>query len=243
MFPAMVLAAAFSSQQCWDIFDGALRHNAQGAHPAYISYDERISVTGDGLPVLFSLAHVDYRDDGTARVLDERFNYLPIYTKRAEPGPPELGPYGKARSAWLPFEGARDLPIISSVHVLGNVTCTVAGIEEYKGHRSYHLTFGNPVQNKPAIKAIWIDAASQDVWKLVVSGYVMFVDSSQAPPLADFEVELGYQGPFLVVNHVVWQLRRREYSQYATYFGEYTLTGFTFPNKLPAQYFEAGAER
>jgi hypothetical protein len=243
MFPAIVLAAAFSSQQCWDIFDGALRHNAQGAHPAYISYDERISVLGDDAPILFSLAHVDYRDDGTARVQDERFNYLPIYTKHAEPGPPELGPYGIARSLWLPLEGARDLPVISSVHVLGNITCTVSDIEDYKGHRSYHLVFGNLAQNKAAIKAIWIDTASQDVWKLVVSGYINFVDANQAPPLADFQVELGYSGPFLVVNHVVWQLRRREYSQWANYFGEYTLTGFTFPNSLPPSYFEAGKER
>lgn len=242
MFPAIVLAAAFSTQQCWDIFDGAMRHNAQGAHPAYISYDERISVTADGGPVLFSLAHVDYRDDGSARVLDERFNYLPIYTKHAEPGPPELGPYGKARSLWLPLEGMRDLPVISSVHVLGNITCTAA-IEQYKGHRSYHLIFGNLAQDKPAIKAMWIDTASQDVWKLIVSGYVLFVDSNQSPPLADFQVELGYSGPFLVVNHVVWQLRRREYSQYANYFGEYTLTGFTFPNTMPPNYFEAGTER
>ena len=50
-------------------------------------------------------------------------------------------------------------------------------------------------------------------------------------------MELGYSGPYLVVNHVVWQLRRREYSQWASYFGEYTLTGFTFPNSLPAGYF------
>ena len=116
----------------------------------------------------------------------------------------------------------------------------MADIEEYKGHRSYRLVFGNLAQNKPAIKAIWIDVASQDVWKLIVSGYINFVDANQAPPLADFQVELGYAGPFLVVNHVVWQLRQREYSQYANYFGEYTLSGFTFPNRLPSNYFEPG---
>jgi hypothetical protein len=243
MFPAIVLAAAFSTQQCWDIFDGALRHNAQGAHPAYISYDERISVTGDDEPILYSLAHVDYRDDGVARVLDQRFNYLPIRTSHTEPGPPELGPYGKARSAWLPLEGASDLPVISSVHVPGTITCTVSGIEEYKNHRAYHLVFGNTDPKKPAIKAIWIDTASQDVWKLIVSGYVMFVDSNEEPPLAEFQVELGYSGPFLVVNHVVWQLRRREFSQYANYFGEYTLSGFEFPNTLPADYFGAESQR
>ena len=238
-----MLAAAFSTQQCWDIFDGALRHNAVGAHPAYISYEERISVIGDDVPILYSLAHVDYRDDGVARVLDQRFNYLPIRTSHAEPGPPELGPYGKARSAWLPTESVGDLPIISTVHVPGNITCTVSDIEQYKGHRSYHLVFGNFNPNQPAIKAIWIDTSSQDVWKLIVSGYVFFVDSNSAPSLADFQVELGYSGPFLVVNHVVWQLRRREFSQYANYFGEYTLSGFTFPNSLPAEYFSDELQR
>lgn len=243
MFPAIVLAAAFSTQQCWDIFDGALRHNALGAHPAFISYDERISVIGDDAPILFSLAHVDYRDDGIARVLDERFGYQPMRTSHAEPGPPELGPYGNARSAWLPIESVGDLRVISNVHVPGSITCTVADVEEYKQHRSYHLVFGNFNPNKPAIKAIWIDTSSQDVWKLIVSGYVLFVDSNGPPPLADFQVELGYSGPFLVVNHVVWQLRRREFSQYANYFGEYTLSGFSFPNSLPADYFSDGITR
>lgn len=243
MFPALMLAAAFSTQQCWDIFDGALRHNALGAHPAYISYDERISVIGDDEPLIDSLAHIDYRDDGVARILDQRFNYFPIHTRHAEPGPPELGPYGAARSAWLPLVGASDLPVISSVHVPGTITCTVSDIEDYKGHRSYHLTFGSFDPKKPAIKAIWIDTASQDVWKLIVSGYVMFVGSDQQPPLADFQVELAYVGPFLVVNHVVWELRVHEFSQYANYFGEYTLSGFEFPNALPADYFGEGTQR
>lgn len=243
MFPAVVLAAAISGQPCWDIFAGALQHNAVGPHPAYVSYDERISVMGDDYPILYSLAHVDYRDDGTARVEDQRFNYLPIYTTHTEPGPPELGPYGKARSAWLPLEGVQGLPVITSVHVNGNITCTVAGVEDYKGHRSYHIVFGNLAPNKPAIKAIWIDAASRDVWKLIVSGYIMFINANEAPPLTDFEVELGYSGPFLVVNHVVWQLRRREYSQWASYFGEYTLSGFTFPNTLPPGYFGESERR
>ncbi len=243
MFPAVMLAAALSGQPCWDIFGGALQHNAQGPHPAYVSYDERISVTGDDAPILSTLAHVYYRDDGIARVEDQRFNYLPIYTNHAEPGPPELGPYGKARSAWLPLEGVQELPMIASVHVNGNITCTVVGMEDYKSHRSYHLVFGNAAPDKPAIKAIWIDEVSRDVWKVIVSGYILFVDLDASPPLTDFQVELGYVGPFLVVNHVVWQLRQREFSQYTSYFGEYTLTGFTFPNTLPPAYFGEGERR
>ncbi|HEV2261473.1 MAG TPA: hypothetical protein VGR69_04200 [Candidatus Rubrimentiphilum sp.] len=243
MFPALVLAA-ITGPQCWDIFDGALQHNAVGLHPAYVSYDERISVTQDKLPVIDSLAHVDYRDDGTARVEDERFNYEPIYTNHAEPGPPELGPYGSARAAWFPFDvNDPSLRVISSVHVNGNLTCRLDGIVNYKDHRAYHLVFGNYSPDRPVIKEIWIDAASQDVWKLIVSGYVYFADPVGPQPLADFQVELGYAGPFLVVNHVVWQLRHHEFSQYANYFGEYILTGFNFPNSLPPAYFGDSTKR
>ena len=73
---------------------------------------------------------------------------------------------------------------------------------------------------------------------MIVSGYVVFVDDpSTAPALANFEVELGYSGPYLVVNHVVWSYRRHVFSQYANYFGEYTLGNFSFPDRLPASYF------
>lgn len=237
MLSALVLAAV-TGPQCWDVFGAALRHNAIGPHPAYVSYDERISVTQDTLPVIYSLAHVDYRDDGTARVEDQRFNYEPIYTNQTEPGPPELGPYGSARAAWFPFDtNDPSLRVISSIHVNGNLTCTLDGVVDYKGHRTYHLVFGNYSPAKPTIKEIWIDTTSQDVWKLTVSGPVYFADETGAQPLADFQVELGYAGPFLVVNHVVWQLHHHEFSQYANYFGEYTLTGFNFPNTLPAAYF------
>lgn len=244
MFAAIVLAAAVTGQPCWDIFGGALQRSAQGRHPAFVSYDERISITGDEQPIIYSLAHVDYRDDGTARVEDQRFNNQPILTNRTEPGPPELGPYGKARSAWLPLEGMDPaLPVISNIHVTGNVTCTVAGTEDYKGHNSYHVIFGNARTDRPAIKAVWIDVATRDVWKLIVSGPVLFVGTDGPPPLTDFEVELGYVGPYLVVNHVVWDLRRREYSQIAHYFGEYTLSGFTFPAAMPPAYFGSATQR
>jgi hypothetical protein len=35
----------------------------------------------------------------------------------------------------------------------------------------------------------------------------------------------------------VWSYRRREYSQYAVYFGEYTFSNYAFPATLPASYF------
>jgi hypothetical protein len=66
---------------------------------------------------------------------------------------------------------------------------------------------------------------------------VLISDGTQADGLAEFQVELGYIGRYLLVNHVVWKYRRREYSQYVDYFGEYTFSNYAFPDKLPAWYF------
>lgn len=237
MFGALVLAVAVSAPHCWDIFDGALRHSAAAAHPAYVSYDERISIMEDEQPLIRSRAHVYYRDDGLARVLDERYAFEPIITRHAEPGPPEIGPYGGNRAEWLPQDD--DLPVIADVRSQGGVTCDLRGIEAYKGHVAYHLAFaGAAVKNRPALKQMWVDARTMDVWKLIVSGPVEFADDpGSAHPLADFQVELAYVGPYLLVNHVVWHYRRHEFSQFATYFAEYTLSSFSFPSELPASYF------
>ncbi len=241
MFPSIVLAAAIGIPPCWDIFDSALRHSAMSPHPTYVSYDERISLTQDEQPVVQTVAHVDYRDDGIARVRDERFNFEPVLTRRTEPGPPVLGPYGPARDMWLPQGDV--LPTIASVRTQGDLGCSVQGIESYKGHTTYVLAFNGVSSKRPAIKAMWVDTQTEAIWKLIVSGYVHFDGSTQGPnSLTDFEVELGYSGPYLVVNHVVWSYRRHEYSQSSDYFGEYTLSGYTFPQALPASYFGGTAE-
>lgn len=240
MFPSLVLAAAIGTPPCWDIFDTALRHNATAQHPAYVTYDERIKVTQDNQRLVQSVAHVDYRDDGLARVRDERFDFAPFITRHTEPGPPELGPYGSERETWMPQ--MQLMPTIATVRAEGNMTCVFAGVEAYKGHSTYHLQFENRMPQRPALKAMWVDTASGDVWKLIVSGYVHFADDPDAAPaLADFEVELAYSGRYLVVDHVVWQYDRREYSQMSRYFGEYTLSGYQFPGSLPASYFGSAA--
>lgn len=236
MIHMMVLAALAAVPQCWDLFDGALRHSAGAPHPPYVTYSERISVTEDRSPLFVSFARVDYRDDGLARVSDARFNYEPFVTRHAEPGPPELGPYGNGRAMWLP--DADGLPTIAHVRTLGNVSCILAGEEPYKDHDTYHLSFSGGAPGRPQLKDLWIDAHSQDVWKLVVTGPVTFLDDPDRPlGLAEFQVELAYSGPYLVVRHVVWSYRRREYSQYENYFGEYTYSGYSFPADLPASYF------
>lgn len=235
MIHAIVLAA-LGAMPCWDVFDAALRHSANAAHPPYVTYSERISVTADHEPLLFSFAQVDYRDDGLARVSDARFNYQPFVTRHTEPGPPELGPYGAGRAMWLPDSSG--LPIIAQVRTAGNTTCTIAGEETYKGHDAYHLVFGGGSNTRPQLKELWVDAHTQDIWKLVVTGPIAFLNDPDHPyGLAEFQVELGYTGPYLVVNHVVWAYRRREFSQYVDYFGEYTFSGYSFPVSMPASYF------
>lgn len=235
MFASVVLAAAMSVPPCWDVFDGAVRRSAASDHPQYVSYDERILVTQDEQRLVQSMAHVDYRDDGLALVRDERFDFAPILTRDTEPGPPELGPYGRSRDGWLP---ERDIfPTIARVRSQGALTCTLVNKETYKGHSTYHLIFTGAA-NRPSLRALWVDTASGVIWKVIVSGYVHFDDSSSSPKtLADFEVELAYAGPYLVVNHVVWSYDRHEYSQVSRYFGEYTMGGYAFPRTMPDRYF------
>ncbi len=235
MFPSLVLAVAIGIPPCWNIFDAALRHSAMSMHPPYVHYDEHILVTQDDQRLVQTIAHVDYRDDGLARVQDERFNYEPILTRHTEPGPPELGPYGSNRESWLPQSDV--LPTIANVRAQGDMRCKFNDVEAYKNHTTYRLDFsGTPA--RPSIKSMWIDTTSNTIWKVIVSGYVRFADDPDGPrPLANFEVELGYAGKYLVVNHVVWQYRRHEYSQVSTYFGEYTLNGYAFPDVLPDEYF------
>jgi hypothetical protein len=236
MIHVLLLAAVGVLPPCWDVFDSALRHSASAAHPPYVTYDERISVLQDGAPLFTSNAHIDYRDDGIARVSDARFNYEPFITRRTEPGPPELGPYGKGRTMWLPDENG--LPTIAQIRAAGSMTCTIADEEWYKTHDTYHLVFRGAAEDRPTLKDLWVDTRSRDVWKVILTGPVSFWDDPQSTrALAEFQVELGYSGPYLVVNHVVWSLSRREYSQRVTYFGEYTYSGYSFPLAMPASYF------
>ncbi|HEY9181477.1 MAG TPA: hypothetical protein VIO32_12220, partial [Candidatus Baltobacteraceae bacterium] len=174
--------------------------------------------------------------DGVSRVSDARFDYTPFVTRHAEPGPPELGPYGEGREMWMPDPSG--LPTIAQVRTEGRTTCTIAAREPYKSHDTYHLVFGGGSPNRPQLKDLWVDTATHDIWKLIVTGPIWFFNDPEHPyGLAEFQVELGYNGPYLVVNHVVWAYRRHEYSQYVNYFGEYTYSGYSFPASLPASYF------
>ena len=236
MIHLIALAVLTALPPCWSLYDAALTHSARAAHPPYVTYNEHVSVTADGAPLLFSSASIDYRDDGLARVSDERFDFQPFVTRATEPGPPEIGPYGKGRAMWLP--SGPGLPIIADVRSSGSVTCTVAAEEPYKMHDTYHLVFRGAPDATPHLKDLWVDRTTHDIWKLIVTGPVPLVDDGgRSRGLAEFQVELRYIDSHLVVNHVVWSYRLREYSQYINYFGEYVFDGFGFPKSLPDSYF------
>lgn len=243
MFAALIVAFSVASPNCWQIYDDAVRHSALALHPPYIQYDERIEIDANQRPLVLSRAHIDYRDDGLARVVDERFDNDPIVTRQAEPGPPVLGPYGANRASWIPNVGETAYPLISDVRTHGDSLCEIAGTQTYKGHETYHLKFTHAKNDRPQLKGLWVDMHSSDIWKVALSGYVYFAGADKAPPLADFEVELSYSGPYLMVNHVVWAYRDREYSQWDDYFGEYYLSGFQFPPQLSNAIFASAGNR
>ncbi len=242
IFLCVAPAAAQSPPGCWTLFRDAMRHRAAAPHPPFIVYSERISVIEDDSLVLDTSARVQYREDGLARVKDDRFSGFQFLTYHEDPGPPELGPYGSARSLWLPLP---DVP--SDLRIIGDVraknpngpTCTDLGIEQYKGHQIHHLVFGSPYHDRPTLQGLWIDASSHEIWKVALTGYINLasVDESDQRRLTEFQVELADVGGYLVVNHVTWHYRLREYDQFSNLFGEYYLTGFQFPQQLPGTIF------
>ncbi|MDQ2993266.1 MAG: hypothetical protein M3R30_10685 [Candidatus Eremiobacteraeota bacterium] len=231
---ASVLALALGGQACWDLYDGAMRHRAAAAHPAYVQYDENTALHIDGYPIVSATATVRYRSDGLARVEDSRFVDYSWVTDHVEPGPPELGPYGKNRSAWLPMDEPGLPSVIAEVRKHGAAACTNLGLEQLHGHLAYHLKITPFDASRPSLKALWIDADTAEIWKVVVSGRLFVIDGPQEnSPVVDFEVELAAEGSYVMVQHVTWHYRMPIYSQYSNYFGEYYLSNFHYPNALP----------
>jgi hypothetical protein len=238
--PGVALAQT-TLPNCWDLTYAALRHRAAAPHPQYIAYAETEDLTIDGRRLSESRPQITYRDDGVVRIDDDGFIYL---TRHAVPGPPELGPYGDRRSMWLPMEEAAvgDLPLIGSVRT-GNrsLSCRNNGLEQYKDHLTYRLTFNTIHPERPSLKALWIDARTSEIWKVIVSGTVPVTlsdDDRTVPGLTDYEVELANFENYVVVDHVTWRYSFREFSQTADLFGEYRYSAFGFPKDVPPGFFD-----
>jgi len=250
VFLAAFLLAGFACAQapaatlpdCWDIAYSALRHRAAAIHPAFILYNEISHVTDNGETLIRNHENVAYRDDGMARVWDERFAYDPYVTRASDPGPPELGPYGARRSVWLPVQvpETSSPPLIGAVHARNSdgMTCTTDGIENYHGHETYRLSFQSTHPERPALRALWVDIGNSEIWKVELSGSLPIVlDDERAIRLAEFEIELNQIGPYVVISHVTWKYRLHEFAQYSDFIGEYYYSGFQFPDKLPETFF------
>ena len=222
-----------------------MRRRAAAAHPAYVTYNERISLIANEQQLVRSTAHIDYRDDGVARVSDARFANDPFVTHTTDPGPPEIGPYGDSRLSWLPLDpgDTSAMRVIGDVRAHGTLRCTLGDTITYCGHRAYRVSIGNIPLDRPVVKELLVDTTSFDIWKLIVRGFVLFKGTDSAPALTDFQVEMVYAGPYLVVDHVTWDYRLRQYSQYDRLFGEYYFSDFDFPKSLPPSLFSVGSVR
>lgn len=98
--------------------------------------------------------------------------------------------------------------------------------------------FNGANAQRPHLNELWIDVQTFDIWKLAVTAPAPVVDDANAPPgLARYDIDLGYQGPYLVVHHVAWSYRMRVHSQQAQYTGEYAFRDYTFPRALQPSYF------
>lgn len=236
-----VALAQTTLPNCWDLTYAALRHRAAAPHPRYIVYAETEDLMLDGRRLSQSRPQITYRDDGVVRIDDDGFIYL---THHVVPGPPELGPYGDRRSMWLPTDEIADasLPLIGSVRTgNGSLSCRNDGLELYKDHVTYRLTFTTSHPERPSLKMLWIDARTSEIWKVIVSGAVpvsLSDDDRAVPGLADYEVELADFEHHVVVDHVTWKYSFREFSQTADLFGEYYYSAFGFPKEVPPGLFE-----
>ncbi len=243
MIAAVILAALGPS--CWDVYDTALAHSAQLPRPAYITYAERIRIE-NGEDTAFPALHpstyvgdarVQYRDDGMARVEDERFDYDPIVTSYPDPGPPELGPYGDRRMIW---RGVPDvLPVIASVRTKSAVTCTMS-VEPYGGRQTYHITFTGASPKIPHVDDFWVDVQTHDIWKVTLDAPTNFnYGFNQSVDLAHFEIELGYEGRYQVIQHVMWDARVPTNGQYMHVVAQYSFGNYAFPANISPKVFES----
>jgi hypothetical protein len=236
------LIFAVLSPSCWDVYDAALGHSARAPHPAYSTYVEQIDIQyGDPNASTAArgsryrgIARVQYLDDGTARVEDQRFSYAPIVTQYLDPGPPELGPYGTRRNMWI---GVPDpVRVISSVRTKSSVTCTLSA-EPYEGRQTYHLAFRGASAKLPHVDDLWVDMQTQDIWKVALDAPINFNYMHFASmQLAHYEIQLGYQGRYFMVRKVSWEAEVPTGSQSMHTFAQYAFGDYAFPGGTPPSF-------
>lgn len=234
------MAPARATDDCWSIIYGAIRHRAAAQHPPFILYDQHSQVSQDGATLWRTSEEITYRDDGVARIVDDRFARIPYLTRETDPGPPVLGPYGDRRQNWLQIDtGDPHVPLIGEVRAASSLQCQLLGAERYRGYNTYHLRISGGDTSKPLLREAWIDRSTSEFWKITVSADFPHSSGFNPPPhsLVIYEIELGQTGPYILVDHVTWKFVMREYAQWSNVLGEYYLSNFSFPQSVPASYF------
>jgi hypothetical protein len=221
---AAALAGLLSVSSCWDVYDAAMQLSAQAPRPHVVSYDEDIDIQANGAQLVRERAHVDYREDGVALVLDDRYGTSPVITTRLDPGPPELGPYGSARAAWMNRSSWPQLRAVANVRVNGNESCTLRGVVGTPGAPVYHLVFQR-ARKAPGLEDLWVDADSNNIERVILTGLVENTATSISYD-ADFDLRLAIVDGFNVVSHVAWS--------HDGYSGDYTFENFSFPEGVAA---------
>lgn len=234
------MAPARAAGDCWSIIYGAIRHRAQAQHPPFILYDQRSQVSQDGATLWRTSEEIAYRDDGVARIVDERFARIPYVTRQTDPGPPVLGPYGDRRQNWLQIDTTDPhVPLIGQVRTASSLQCQLVGDERYRGYETYHLRISGGDPTKPLLREAWVDRNSADFWKITVSSDFPQAAGFNAPAhsVVLYEIELSQTGPYILVDHITWKCVVHEFSQWSNVFGEYYLSNFSFPPSVPKSYF------
>ena len=229
-------AATTVVDPCWQLLYRALEHSAGAPHSPYISYAESIHITQDGQRYERASASVTYRDDGLAYIDDDRWVH-PFVSTVLEPGPPVLGPYGPHRATWLTMDSvpSSSLPVIAETRNYRH-ECVDQGDELVDGNQTAHLVIADAPEDRPALKAIWIDRHSLDVRRAVVSQWLTFLydySGKRGQQLIDYTIAVQQIGGFSVIKQVNWEYTYRVYSQYSTISAEYRFDAFRFDTKPP----------
>jgi hypothetical protein len=227
---------ARAGDACWQLLYSALERSAATAHVPYVSYSETLRLIEDGQPLERARAEITYRDDGLASVVDDRFSQ-PFLSNVEDPGPPELGPYGDRRAAWLSFgDEYAPLPVIADTETAHRVACDDRGDDTIDGESFAHLTFPNAPTDRPALKAIWISRHTLAIRRAVVSGWLRFVvpDARETRALADYTLEITQIDGHAVLAQVNWRyVFVVDGGQQTTLEEEYRFDGYRFDNEAP----------
>ncbi|MDP9023937.1 MAG: hypothetical protein M3N13_01000 [Candidatus Eremiobacteraeota bacterium] len=239
---AMATARAETENDaCWKIIMQALDHSAHAPHARFTSYGQRATITQDGRTLENVRANITYRDDGVAFVDDERWVY-PFVSRNLEPGPPVLGPYGDARNMWLGLDERPPtaLPIIANVRSHPNISCRDAGVDGIGGLPVHHLHVGDEIRNRLGLRSIWIDPATSEIRRVVVTGPLrIYGHGDWVEQSADFTVDVRHVEGYAVVDRVWWRYEQEIFSQRTIVDAEYDFMDYRFsesppPGTLPA---------